>query len=228
VAGLTNELAAAGSTSAEFTALVLPAGAPPGYGYILMTNHAGTFTLRGALADGTSFSQTVPLSGVGDLPFYGKLYSGTGLLLGWIGMGSGSPTGSLTWIKKPSRSTALYTNGFTNLVIVQGSPWTKPVTHAAALDLRSGHLDISGGGLLSNLLFSVLVSSNNTLVKLPESPTNLLTGSINPDTGLLTITFGNGTGKATAAVAGAILQNATNGGGYFLGTTNAGSIFLHP
>jgi hypothetical protein len=36
--------------------------------------------------------------------------------LGWIGLESGSPSGNLTWIKPASRSTALYTNGFTNLI----------------------------------------------------------------------------------------------------------------
>jgi hypothetical protein len=228
VANLTNELAAKESSSAEYTALVLPAGTPPGYGYILITNHAGAVILSGALADGTLFSQSVPLSGAGDLPVYGNLYGGTGLLLGWIGLESGSPTGTLTWIKPASRSTALYTNGFTNLAVVQGSPWTNPLPHTAAIDLPSGQLDIAGGALLSNLNFNVAVSNNNALVKLAGSPTNSLSGSINPKTGLLTITFGNGAGRATTAGKGAVLQNATNAGGFFLGKTNAGSIFLQP
>jgi hypothetical protein len=228
VANLTNELAAKGSTSAEYTALVLPDDTPPGYGYILITNHAGAVTLSGTLADGTSFSQAVPLSGDGDLPVYGNLYGGTGLLLGWLGLESGSPTGNLTWIKPASRSTALYTNGFTNLVLVQGSLWTNPLPHTAAIDLPSGLLDISGGSLPSLLSFNVAVSNNNALVKLPGSPTNSLTGSINAKTGLLTATFGNGAGKATTAAKGAVLQNVTNAAGFFLGKTNAGSMVLQP
>jgi BspA type Leucine rich repeat region (6 copies) len=228
VANLTNELAAKGSTSAEYTALVLPDGAPPGYGYILITNHAGAVTLSVTLADGTSFSQAVPLSGDGDLPVYGNLYGGSGLLLGWLGLEGGSPTGNLTWIKPASRSTALYTNGFTNLVMVQGSLWTNPLPHTAAIDLPSGQLDISGGSLPSLLSFNVAVSNNNALVKLPGSPTNSLTGSINAKTGLLTATFGNGAGKATTVAKGAVLQNVTNAAGFFLGKTNAGSIVLQP
>jgi hypothetical protein len=227
-ANLTAEMARKESSSAEYTALLSQRTTPPGYGYLLITNHTGTVTLSGTLADGTSFSQAVPLSGPGDLPVYGNLYGGTGLLLGWLGLESGSPAGQLTWIKPASRSTALYTNGFTNLVVVQGSPWTNPLPHTAAIDLPSGQLDISGGSLVSALSFNVAVSNNNALVKLAGSPTNSLSGSINPKTGLLTITFGNGAGKATTAGKGAVLQSMNSGGGFFLGKTNAGSIRLQP
>jgi hypothetical protein len=55
-----------------------------------------------------------------------------------------------------------------------------------------------------------------------------LTGSINPKTGLLTVTFGNGAGRATTAGKGAVLQHETNAAGFFLGKTNAGSILLQP
>ena len=230
-ANLRAELAVNGSGSAEYTALLSlsPAGTPPGYGYLLITNHAGVVTLSGALADGTPFHQTVSLSGAGNLPVYGNLYGGSGLLLGWLGIGKRfAPTGNLTWIKQASHFTALYTNGFTNLAAVQGSPWTNPPPHTAAIDLPSGQLDISGGGLHSALSFNVAVSTSNTLVKLAGSPTNSLTGTNNPKTGLLTVTFGNGNGRSTTTGTGAVLQNATNAGGFFLGTTNAGTIRLQP
>jgi hypothetical protein len=149
-------------------------------------------------------------------------------LIGWIGLESGALAGNLTWIKEASRFTTLYTNGFTNMLSVQGSPWINQPPHTAAIDLRLGQLDVSGGSLLSPLSFSVAVSNNNALVKLPGSPTNSLTGSINPKTGLLTVTFGNGAGKATTSGTGAVLQNVTNAAGFFLGKTNAGSILLKP
>lgn len=123
---------------------------------------------------------------------------------------------------------ALYTNGFTNLVVVVGSLWTNPLPHTAAIDLPSGQLDISGGSLLSPLTFYVAVSNNNALAKLPGSPTNSLTGSINARTGLLRISFGNGAGEAKTAGAGAVLQSVTNAAGFFLGKTNAGTILLKP
>ncbi len=228
VANLTNELAVKEAGSAEYTALLSTNGTPPGFGYLLITNHAGAVTFSGALADGTSFSQAVALSGAGDLPVYGNLYVSAGLLLGWIGLESGSPTGTLTWIKPASRAMGRYTNGFTNLLVVQGSPWTNPLPHTAAIDLPSGQLDIYGGSLLSPLSFNAAVNNNNAVVKLPGGPTNSLTGTINAKTGLLTITFGNGAAKATTAGTGAVLQNATNGGGFFLAKTNAGTILLNP
>jgi hypothetical protein len=227
-ANLTAELASNATNSADYTAQVLPPTTPPGYGYMLITNHAGAVTLSGALADGTSLFQQVPLSGLGDLPVYGTLYSSPGLLLGWLSLESGAPAGALTWIKEPSRSSALYTNGFTNLVSVQGSLWTNPPLHTAAIDLPLGQLYIFGGGLASSQTFNVAVSTNNALVKLPGSPTNSLTGSITAKTGLLTISFGNGVGKGTNGATGAVLQNATNAAGFFLGKTNAGSFFLQP
>jgi subtilase family serine protease len=226
MANLTNELAIKGAGSAEYTAL-LSGGAPTGFGYLLITNHAGVVILRGALADGTPFSQSVPLCGFGDLPIYRSLYANTGLLLGWLGLESGAPSGTLAWIKQGSHS-ALYSGGFTNTVSVQGSAWTAPPAHTAVIDLPSGQLDVSGGNLQTNLPFIVAVSNNNAVVKLPDGPTNTLTGSINAKTGLLTITFGNGAGRATTTGFGAVLQNTKIAGGYFLGKTNAGSISLQP
>jgi ATP:corrinoid adenosyltransferase len=66
------------------------------------------------------------------------------------------------------------------------------------------------------------------LIKLADSPTNTLTGTNNPKNGLLTITFGNGDGKATTKATGAALQSTTNAAGFFLGKTNAGSFLLLP
>ena len=133
-ANLTAELAGAGLPSSDYTLLFpppagAPVNAPPGDGYALVTNHAGTVTLKGALADGTAFSQTVFASTGGDVPVYASLYQDTGLLFGWINLNhlADSPsTNSLAWIKKPSSAAALFPGGFTNTLAVQGAPWTSP------------------------------------------------------------------------------------------------------
>lgn len=114
------------------------------------------------------------------------------------------------------------------MVSLQGSRWSTPSPHLAAINLPIAKLDISGGNLSLPLSFNAAVSNNNALVKLPGSPTNSLTGSINPKTGLLTITFGDGIGKATVVGHGAVLQNTNVAAGFFLGKTNAGSIILVP
>jgi len=222
--------------SAEYTILLLPAelgvaGLPPGDGCVSMTNHDGVCTLGGALADGTSLtavSQTVPVDETGAVPVYDSLYGKTGLLLGWINLTNldGAPsTNALTWIKKPSRATELYTNGFTNFLYPKGGLWVNPRVKTPAIELTNGTLVISNTGLF--LTFKVAVSNNNALVKMPGSATNSLTGSITAKTGLFTITFKNGSGKETTGT-GAVLQNVTNGGGFFLGKTNAGSIIVQP
>jgi hypothetical protein len=220
--------------SAEYTFLFAPttnvsAVSPPGDGYALVTNHNGAVTLSVSLADGTAFSQTVPLSQTGDLPVYASLYANTGLLLGWLNLtnlDAAPPTNQLVWIKKPSRATALYTNGFTNLLSTQGSLWTNPPAKTPALLLTNGQLEVTNATLSLN--YNVAVSNTNTLEKLTGSPTNSLTATIAPKTGLLTVTFGNGRGQATTTGVGAILQTQTNAGGFFLTAANAGVLLLEP
>ena len=236
-ANLTADLASNILPSAQYTILFEPstdvsADSPPGDGYGLITNHAGMVTLSGALADGTTYNQTVPVSRAGNLPVYAVLYTTTahpdpGLLLGWINLTNlqaTAPANALAWIKKPSPSLPLYTNGFTNILSSQGALWTNPPAKASAISLTNGQLVISNNGLLLN--FTNVFVSNNILTNLSVLPTNSLSGSINPKTGLLTLTFANG--NATDHATGALLQNITNAGGFFLTRTNAGSFNLQP
>src|SRR4029077_14575559 len=54
-----------------------------------------------SLADGRKVSQSVPISKNGQVPFYGSLYTGHGLILGWITF-SNAPaedlSGDVRWI----------------------------------------------------------------------------------------------------------------------------------
>jgi hypothetical protein len=222
------------SSSAEYTVVLSPGSdpigeIPPGYGYMLITNHNGAVTLSGALADGTTFNQSPPLGVLGDVPIYANLYGNAGLLLGWLGLSNGmvAQESSMAWIKPAARS-GIYPDGFTNSLLVACSGWTNPPAKVSAVSLTNGFLSISNTSL--DLDFTVSVS-NNTVVKVPNAPTNAtnsLTGTVAPKTGLLTVTFGNGAGKATSIGYGAILQGSTNGGGYFVTKTNAGALLLSP
>jgi phospholipase/lecithinase/hemolysin len=234
-ADLTAELAGNELPSGAFTMLLPPPSAesspgPTGYGYAAIANHNGAVTLSGALADGTVFSQSVAVSTTGDVPVCVNLYSRAGLLLGWLNLANDTPGGSLVWIKPDTRISGADSPGFTSSVQVLLSPWTKPAPGQAAIPLSDGQLDISGpGGLAPQLSFSVEVNTKNQLIKLPDgSPTNSLAGSINPNTGVWTIAFGNGTGRATTHGRGVFLQNTANAGGFFVGSTGAGSITLAP
>jgi hypothetical protein len=232
-AQLTAELGTTNPVSADYTLLIEPGrdavGGPPGTGYALITNHLGKATITGALPDGTAFSQTVSMSEQGSLPLYASLYGGAGLLMGWVtnftASDDAAPTGNLAWIAPPKTS-ALYPGGFANTVMAQGSLWTNPPSRTAAISLSAGQLTVSGGFLAAPLEYNVSVNTNNALATLAGSPTNSLTGTINPKTGLLQLTFGNGAGKATTAAQGAILQNQAGGAGFFTTKTNAGAMSL--
>ncbi|MGP8198399.1 MAG: choice-of-anchor tandem repeat GloVer-containing protein [Limisphaerales bacterium] len=227
--------------SAEYTILLSPSNdistnLPSGDGYALVTNHEGVVTLSGALADGTRYNETVHVSQAGEIPVYVSLYpmntsTDHGLLLGWINLTNlqaAAPTNALTWIKQKqlSLSPELYTNGFTNILSTQGAIWTAPPAGTPAVSFTNGELLLSNTDLF--LAFTNIFVSDDKLADLGSLPTNSLTGSVNPKTGLLTVVFGDGKGRATDSALGAILQDTTNAGGFLLTTTNAGSMELQP
>jgi hypothetical protein len=236
-ANLTAYLASNVLPSQRYTVLLSPSAqvtavSPPGDGYLLATNAGGMVTLIGALADGTGYSQTAPVSAAGFLPLYASLYTNSpntspGLLLGWIdltNLQASPPANALTWIKKSSHAPGIYTNGFTNALFVQGSVWTNPPGLSSTLAITNGQLEISNAAVL--LAFTNIVASGNIVTNLGAYPTNSMTGSINPKTGLVTLSFISG--RVTNNAFGAILQDTTNAGGFFLTATNAGAFSLQP
>jgi hypothetical protein len=195
---------------------------PGGDSYALIADHAGSVILSGGLADGTTFSQSVPASQANQVPVYVNLYGKTGFLFGWLNL-TNLDAQELLWIKStPAHPSVLFPNGFTNLLITAGSVWT----NLAAITLSSSNtLAISNADL--NLNYTVAIEGNDKLVNASNAPANSLTGTVNLKTGLLQITFGNGNGRATTRGYGAMLQNTTNAGGYFVIGANAGSITLN-
>ena len=230
-AGLIADLAARVPGTAQYTMLLEPSSSsatnsPPGDGYALITDSAGTVTLSGALADGTSFSQSVPVSQSGNVPVYANLYGNAGLLLGWINLSNfvnGSSASAPLWWIKPAARAGAYVHGFTNVLSAAGSSW---IPQSPAFALQGRTLVISNGDFM--LAYVVDLANNDTIASVPGpgAPTNSLSGSINPKNGLLTVKFGNGNGKATTTGFGTVLQNGPSGGGYFLSSTNAGAILL--
>jgi uncharacterized repeat protein (TIGR03803 family) len=233
-ATLMAEKAGGGLGSAEYTMLIppgtnAPLASPIGNGYAVVTNHSGTVTLTGALADGTGFSQNVAEAESGDLAVYASPYSSGGLLLGWLSLTNGSPEGSLTWIK-PATSSGLYTNGFTNTVAVQSSVWSEPTTNTVINylpPLSAELLEVSGAFLASPISFDVTLNYQDWDVTANNSGvTNSFSSTTNPKTGLFSIIFGNGNGTQTTKGIGVLLQNDSLGGGYFVTSTNAGAFTL--
>ncbi len=230
--------------NAQYTLVIPPATAdaqhPAGYGYILITNRAGTVTLSGTLGDGTVVApQTVPLSQDGRFPLFVSLYRNAGGIGGWVDLTSGTPVADLLWIKKASAG--LYPQGFTNSISVLGSPWIKPSPGYAALPYpptKPGVLEISGGDLTNSMVFNFAALTNNTLemILILTPASNAIrasvtaapqpfTGTIDPKTGLVKLTIVNG--KARISATGAILQNSSTADGVFTGRTNSGSFTMH-
>jgi hypothetical protein len=233
-ASLQAEPAATRSSPDEYALLIPPTNnAPAGYGCVLIASDAeGTATVTGHLADGTAFSETAAISQTtSNLPVYAA-FGTNGVLLGKLSLASGVPEGNLTWIR-PAVTNGVFTSGFTNiLTVAQSELWTNPPAGAAALTCPAGQLMISNAS--TNLIFYVAVSTNNTLSKLGSVPTNAgsLSGTINPKTGLLSVSIGSSPGIAAAAGYGIVLQNAdtlegsNNVAGYFATATNTGLLLL--
>ncbi len=227
---LTAEPRQPGVGSAEYTGVIRPStnnGTPPGYGYLLVTNYLGTNVLSVKLADGTSFSQSVPLSSTGRLPLYGSLYSKSGLVAGWLTSEGSNLAGTLNWIKPTSRSSANFTNGFSLYDLqVTGSAWTNSAAAVTPFTTNGMRLVLEGGGLDYSLTNLVELTPLNTL-KLVSAGTNFTSGAINRTNGLLTVVFTNSAKKKITAT-GAAVQSTGIGGGFFLSGTNAGSMILNP
>ena len=232
-ASLLAELATNSASKEEYALLIPPANnSPAGYGCLLITNNSeGTATVTGRLADGTAFSESVAISATGNVDVYAVPYT-NGLLLGRLSLASGIPQGNLTWIRRAGTN-RVFTSGFTNtLAVAQSELWTNPPPGTAALTCSSGLLMISNAS--TNLIFYVAVNANNTLSKLGSVPTNAgsLRGSINPKTGLLSVSIGSSPGIAAATGYGIVQQNtnslkgSNNVAGYVTTATNTGLLLL--
>ncbi len=198
----------------------------PGIGYGMMTNRLGSTVVSGTLADGTPFSQAVGVSSSGAAPLFVPIYTNGGVVAGWIVPGQ---TYDLFWIK-PAGAGGLYPAGFTNFVSAENSLWKAPRARTPAISLpNGGTLTFSDGDLAAPITATVVLNNNTFLVKANnQNPTNSVIGTINPQNGQLSVTFGNGNGNAVTTAKGVLLQDATNGAGFFLGPTNSGAMILTP
>jgi len=190
--------------------------APPGIGYVLITNRSGALTMSGALPDAAAFSQAVPLGKDGNAPFYQSLYAGGGLLLGWVHIANALPQApeGLFWSRPAAPRSVFYPAGFSNVLRVAGSPWSNNIT-------AQGGLVVSNTSV--NTIYTVAIAAG-LLSDTTDTPP--IKGTINRNTGLMTLNIPSG--RSSVVGYAAILANSTNIGGYFLTRTNTGVIDLQP
>jgi uncharacterized repeat protein (TIGR03803 family) len=229
-----------GSTSiapqqGNYTLVIPGAGAAPrpagdSWGTVKL-DAAGNVHLSGSLADGTSIAQTVPVSRGGAWPLYASLYSGQGLLLGWLALSSDSNqalAGNVLWLKSASSTAKYYANGLTLRTNIQGSPYTAPGGGTNLFNATNLVVVLSGGGLAQSITNHITLDANNKVVNLGS---NKLSLSFSSSAGSFK---GSVAGPAPASKSisfnGVVLENqgAASGLGFFLGSGQSGQVSIAP
>lgn len=199
--------------------------APAGDGWGTVTvNPAGSISLAGSLADGTAVTQSVPVSKNGQWPLYVSLYSGQGLLLGWLTFANNLAEGiqgDVVWVKPKGASGHYYPNGFTFQTGALGSP--APVKGVPLFNPTNLVLSLTGGNLARAITNHITVDAKNQIhstnhVSLTFSvPAGTFTGSVVDPASLKSVSFN-----------GVVLTNQNYALGYFLGTNQSGQVYVGP
>lgn len=215
--------------------LVLPgttngdAALPAGHSYaILKVSTRGQTTMAGTLADGTSFSQSVPVSNEGLLPLYVPLYSGQGSLVSWLTFTNRADddlNGPVNWIKPAGAHSRAYTAGFTNQTEAVGSVYHHPPGTNHVLDLNNSSVIFSGGNLASDFTNSITLGKSGRIV---NQSGNRLTLNISPATGKFTGTVVPPEGGKPMPFSGVAFQRLNAGFGFMLGTDQSSSVQISP
>ena len=214
---------------------------PGGDGYgTVNVSETGMVSLSGVLSDNTSVAPAaVSVSQYGRWPLYIPLYGKFGSLAGWIdftnqgaslvdlatnSVGSFADS-NVAWFRT-NTDVKMYPGGFTNLLTVIGSAFSSE-NYAALLDLPNLEAILSGGDLAGVLSNSVTPSANGKFTATGPGISGL-TLSLSPSTGVIKGSFDDPAATKPAQIKGVVLQDQTNAGGFFLGSTNSGSFLLTP
>ena len=184
---------------------------------IVPANGAARFS--GSLADDTRVSQSIGLSADGTWPLYAMVYKGTGSVLGWLSFTNttdSSLQGEVSWIKS-GKFGKYFNNGFTNRGELLGSTYAPP-TNRAPINVTNAVLTLNGDDI--SITNGVTLRSTNAVAGL----TQILT--IDPKSGLFKGTVTDPAKKTKIPVKGALLQQQTNGSGFFLQTNFNGQVNL--
>ncbi len=185
----------------------------------------GNVTFSGTLADGTKVSQKTFASGLGEWPLYGSLYSGNGMVLGWLtftNQATNDITGLVDWIKLPKPGAKLYPAGFTNSTEVLGSRYVF-TNGIPVLNLSTGQVWLANGNLTQSFTNQIVLGANNKV-----TGTNKLSLAITSASGLFKGTVPNPVSGKSVSFQGIILEKQNFGGGFFLGTNQSGRVFIGP
>ncbi len=181
-----------------------------GNGYGTMTlSTIGAVSFAGTLGDGTKLSQSSSSSVYGNWPLYVPLYSGGGMIMGWVTLtNSGNPMGgSFNWIRPAGSKPLTYQDGFAMVRRLAGTlyiPGTNPIPNPLTANLQLG----GEVGTITN---------NGKILKLKFSQS----------TGIFNGQIDNPNGKPLP-FQGAYLQSVNAGYGFIPGTNVSSPVILTP
>lgn len=228
----TNPCTYAGKYTALLPGLPGDAFVPGGTSYGTVTiDSNGVVTLKGFLSDKTGGAQKGQVSRNGHWPLYIPLYSKKGSILSWVTFEdrvNDDFHGDLNWSKPPLPGSKYYTNGFTtNIVELVGARYTAPLTTNKVLQITGGILTLTGGNLPDSHTNNFTLGASSKTV---NGGPNAMTLTFTPASGLFkgSLTPTNVVGAKAIAFAGAVLQKATNGAGFYLGTNQSGAVNINP
>ena len=201
-----------------------PAG--DGYGTVSI-DKSGNISFSGKLSDRAAVSQKTFLSGLSQWPFYASLYSGKGVIFGWLTFVSGPDSdlsGPLNWFKTPVPFTTPFPSGFTLEPAAVGSLYTfSNGIPVLPLDQGNGRLVLENGELAQGITnFFTLDSANKV------TTTNKMTLSITTGSGVFKGSAADPATGKSVSFSGAVLQKQNRGSGFFRQSDQAGRASIGP
>jgi hypothetical protein len=218
----------------QFT-LIIPGNpddtnSPGGDSYADVTvSKSGAISMSGSLADDTGVSQSATVSQAARWPFYLSLYSGQGLVLGWLTFTNSDPPelgGDVTWIKPELEKAKYYPGGFSNQIAVAASAYTRPPRDTTILDFSSStELVVSGADLAQAITNQIMVEDNNRVLNLSSNRMSL---SFSTSSGLFSGYVVEPGTSERVSFRGATLQSQNAASGYFLSSGQSGEVLISP
>lgn len=199
--------------------------APAGDGFVALTvSTSGRVSGPFNLADGTVVNLVSGVDALGRTPVYLSLSGGRGSLFGWLTVtnGGGNDVSGTLWWTKPGRAgVTYYPVGFTNSQAVAGSRFVAPASGIPVLVLTNGVVILHGGNLLGSITDAVTLGGDNKI-----TGDNGLSITFSRTKGSFTGSFVDPDSGKKRTLNGLVLPNQNRAGGFFLGTSESGNVFV--
>ncbi|MEO7298072.1 MAG: hypothetical protein ABI042_05790 [Verrucomicrobiota bacterium] len=192
----------------------------PGHSYgTISISKSGQARIRGALADGSKFSQSTTISSSGEIPFFVSLYRGQGFLIGWLLVTQDSVSGDpINW-KRPEGG-ILFSDGIDADITAFGSRFDRTTSPFISLGANAV-VEIGGNNSsVATEIIPVEFSNANTVVEKNASANRLLLKLL--PTGLVKGKFTSPVTGKTTVLQGAMVQNTNAAFGFFVTTGTRG------